>query len=163
MSYEDYKPVEDFLQQYRFLNRRIQEYELELLELKRKQENRALDFLRPRVLDGTWVKANSDADRVGEAVAMVIDVYAKRMMRISRKIKEIFKQLAQIEAIVDNAGLCDIEYCLIKQKFFEGDNMSFIAVDIGYSERGAREVKYRALKKIRQEMVRKNILKRQYA
>lgn len=84
-------------------------------------------------------------------------------MRISRKIKEIFKQMAQIEAIVDNAGLNDIEYYLIKQRYFEGENMSFIAVDIGYSERGAREIKYRALKKIYQEMVRKHILKCQYA
>ena len=163
MNHGDYKQVEDYLQQYRFLNRRIHEYELELMELKRKQENRALDFLRPRVLDGIWAKSNSDADKVGEAVAMVIDVYAKRMMRISRKIKEIFKQMAQIEAIVDNAGLNDIEYYLIKQRYFEGENMSFIAVDIGYSERGAREIKYRALKKIYQEMVRKHILKCQYA
>ena len=82
MNHGDYKQVEDYLQQYRFLNRRIQEYELELMELKRKQENRALDFLRPRVLDGIWAKSNSDADKVGEAVAMVIDEMCIRDRKI---------------------------------------------------------------------------------
>lgn len=157
MGLKDFRPVEDYLRGYRFFIKRIQECEINLKELERRKETKALDCLKPKVLDDSGVWVNEPTDKVGEAVVMILDVYANRIKEISDKMQELFGQLAKMESVLDASGLSEVEYRFIQCYYFEGREMVSLRMEMGYSERGMRDIKLRALKKIKRQMEQKGI------
>lgn len=142
--------VERYLYRYRNLERmkKILENELrDATEEYRAQQESLLTPAKPTEIKTS--KTNKITNPVQDAVIKIVDVYRKRVDRISRELAQITGEQDSILDTVKSAGLSVMEESYIRYRYIKGLSAWATAQRIGYSERWAQRYKGVALEKIK--------------
>ncbi len=140
--------IERRLSEYPRIKQRIRELELQIEELKAKRDSIYDDMLRGVAPEKDRVTGGPLYDPVVQAVTRLVDVYAERIRKVSADLAAAYGKLAQLEDMVNGSGLSETEQRYVRLRYFDGMAAWKVAQKIGYSERGARNIKDAILEKI---------------
>ncbi len=140
--------IERQLSEYPRVKQRIRELELQIDELKAKRDSIYDDMLRGVAPEKDRVTGGPLYDPVVQAVAQLVDVYAERIRKLSADLAAAYGKLAQIEDMVNGAGLSEVELRYVRLRYFEGAAAEKVAQIIGYSIPHMVRIRTRTLKKM---------------
>jgi hypothetical protein len=140
--------TEKTLYEYSDTKRRIRELELQLDELEAKKAGVYDKLLGVKPPKDVRVSGGLSYDPVVDAVAQLVDVYAKRIRNVAGQLGEAHGKLAWIEELVRAAGLSEIEQRYVRLRYFDGLPVWKVAQELHFCEKQAFNYKRAALGKI---------------
>jgi len=141
--------VERYLYGYRDLERKKKILENDLRDAKEEYKAQQESLLMPsKQTEVKTSKTNKITDPVQDAVIKIVDVYRKRVDRISRELAQVTGEQDSILETIKSAGLTVMEESYIRYRYIKGMSTWATAQRMGYSERWAQRYRGSALKKI---------------
>ncbi len=144
--------VERYLYGYRDLERKKKILENDLRDATEEYKEQQESLLAPaKPAEVKTSKTNKIIDPVQDAVIKIVDVYRKRVDRISRELARVTGEQDLILETIKSAGLTVMEESYIQCRYIKGMSAWAAAKRIGYSERWAQRYKNSALSNISQK------------
>lgn len=132
--------VEKLMREYGGTKQRIKELELQITELEAKKEGIYDKLLSAKPPKADRVQGGPLYDPVVDAVAKLVDVYAERIRKLSVDLAAAHGKLAQIENLVNEAGLTETELRYVRLRYFEDTAAWKVAQEMGYCDRHCRRL-----------------------
>lgn len=140
--------TEKQLYEYSDTKKRIAELERQLDELKAKQESQYDRLLGAKPPKEIKTSGGSLYDPVVDAVAQLVDVYARRINDVAFKFMLARNKLNIIEDIIDKAELTEMELRYVQLRYFDRLPAWKVAQALHLCEKQAYNYRRSALEKI---------------
>jgi DNA-directed RNA polymerase specialized sigma subunit len=114
-------------------------------------KNETLDNLKAALVKETLTsQTNKTGDPTYEAVDRAIRLYGQESERIQREMENIAGDIIDIETALTTSGLTDIELRILKYRYFDNRNWTWIAMNVNYSEPQCKRMRSKGIMKMEQ-------------
>lgn len=126
-----------FLTGYGELRRRVDHYRRALDDAKQRRVEEIAGMSAPMPDIGTRIQSGGGSDPVYSVVERLLLYHDERINKCLNDLRRAEFELDEMQAVIDRAGLSDVEKQYIELRYVQGLTVQNTAEQIGYSERSA--------------------------